>query len=107
MVCRSVDLSLTIMNPVKMAQSIIPFGLWTRVGPRNAHWHHLANTIEPSACGGEAAFLSNYFDHLFPLVVGWVGLGWVSQLMGWVGSGHTKWTHGQFWFMVVSVKVVC
>ena len=23
-----------------------------------------------------------------------VGLGWVSQLMGWVGSGHTKWTHG-------------
>ena len=20
------------------------------------------------------------------------GLGWVSQLMGWVGSGHTKWT---------------
>jgi len=25
----------------------------------------------------------------------WVGLGWVSQLMGWVGSGHTKWTHGQ------------
>jgi len=24
-------------------------------------------------------------------------LGWVSQLMGWVGSGHTKWTHGQLW----------
>jgi len=22
-------------------------------------------------------------------------LGWVSQLMGWVGSGHIKWTHGQ------------
>jgi len=21
------------------------------------------------------------------------GLGWVSQLMGWVGSGHTKWTN--------------
>ena len=27
--------------------------------------------------------------------LGRVGLGWVSQLMGWVGSGHTKWTHGQ------------
>ena len=38
-------------------------------------------------------------------VLGWVGLGpnfftcsgfglvWVGQLMGWVGSGHTKWTH--------------
>ena len=23
------------------------------------------------------------------------GLGWVSQLMGWVGSGHTNWTHRQ------------
>jgi len=27
----------------------------------------------------------------------WVGLGWVNQLMGWVGSGHTKWTRGQLW----------
>ena len=27
----------------------------------------------------------------------WVGSGWVSQLMGWVGLGHTKWTHGQLW----------
>ena len=25
----------------------------------------------------------------------WVGLGWVSQVIGWVGSGHTNWTHGQ------------
>jgi len=25
----------------------------------------------------------------------WVGSGWVSQLMGWVESSHTKWTHGQ------------
>jgi len=30
-------------------------------------------------------------------------LGWVSQLMGWVGSGHTKWTHGQLWVQQVSV----
>ena len=28
----------------------------------------------------------------------WVGSGWVSQLMGWVGSDHTKWTHGQLCF---------
>jgi len=36
------------------------------------------------------------------VVLGWVefcpnfslvGLGWVSQLMGWVGSGHTECTH--------------
>ena len=28
-----------------------------------AHWRHLANTTEPSMCGGDAA-LSNYFDDL-------------------------------------------
>ena len=27
------------------------------------------------------------------------GLCWVSQLMGWVKSDHTKWTHGQLWFV--------
>jgi len=40
-------------------------------------------------------------------LLGWVGLGrdfavfdglcWVTQLMGWVGSCHGKWTHGQLW----------
>jgi len=47
----------------------LSFGLWTRVGRRKhkfnrirqvapmcppmwAHWRHLANTIEPSVCGG-------------------------------------------------------
>ena len=29
-----------------------------------AHWHHVANTTEPSICGSNAALLSNYFDHL-------------------------------------------
>jgi len=32
-------------------------------------------------------------------------LGCVSQLMGWVGSGHTKWTHGQL--CDGAEKVVC
>jgi len=35
-----------------------------------ALWRHLANAIEPSVCSGDAAFLSNYFDHL--LVLGWI-----------------------------------
>jgi len=57
----------------KMTQPIdLPFGLWTRVGrrkhkfnrihqvaplcpPTRAHWRNLANTIEPSVCGGHAA----------------------------------------------------
>ena len=30
-----------------------------------ACWHNLANTTESSVCFGDAAFLSNYFDHLF------------------------------------------
>jgi len=45
-----------------MAEPIeMPFRIWTRVGPRKnvlgmgAHWRHLANTIEPSMCGGDAA----------------------------------------------------
>jgi len=29
-----------------------------------AHWQHLASTTELSMCGGDVAFLSNYFDHL-------------------------------------------
>ena len=32
-----------------------------------AHWHHLANTIEMSMCGGDEAFLSDYFDPLLTL----------------------------------------
>jgi len=40
----------------------MPFVLWTRVDPkkhmqgRAVHWRNLANTIEPSMCGGDAAF---------------------------------------------------
>jgi len=34
---------------------------------------------------------------IFPLVAGWVG-----SVRWWVGSGHTKWTHGQLRSTVVS-----
>jgi len=30
-----------------------------------AHWRNLANMVEPSMRGGDEAFLSNYFDHLY------------------------------------------
>jgi len=42
------------------------FGMWSIIR-WGAHWRNLANTIEPSMCGGDAAFLSNYFDHLLRL----------------------------------------
>ena len=35
-----------------------------------AYWHHLLNTTEPSMCGGDAAFLSNYFDYLLIVMDG-------------------------------------
>jgi len=44
---------------------VMLFGLWTQVGPgKHVHWSHLANTTEPSMCGGNVAFLSNYFGHI-------------------------------------------
>ena len=73
-VCLSVGRSVTIVSPAKSAEPVdTPFRLWTRVGQWKhilyevAQWRHLANTIEPSICGGcdDAAFLSNYCDHLF------------------------------------------
>jgi len=49
-----------------MAEPIeMPFGLWTRAGPKNhvldvlggdAYWYYLLSTTEPSICGGDAAF---------------------------------------------------
>ena len=55
------------MSCAKTAEPIeMPFGMWTQMGP----WKHhqmgciLANTTERSMCGGDAAFLSNYFDDL-------------------------------------------
>jgi len=35
----------------------------------DAHWRHLANTTEPSICGGDAVFLSNYFDHVLLIFI--------------------------------------
>jgi len=31
---------------------------------RGAHWRNLANMTEPYRWGGDAAFLSDYLDHL-------------------------------------------
>jgi len=65
----AIELSL-FGSPAKMAEPIVMlFGLCTLLGPRKhllegAHWRNLANAIEPFMCGGDAAFLPNYFDHL-------------------------------------------
>jgi len=56
-----------------MAEPIeMPFGLWTPVDLRKhvlcgMHRRYLAIATEPSLWGGDAAFLSNYFDHLLLL----------------------------------------
>jgi len=44
------------------------------MGPRKhvldggAHWRNLANTIEPSMCGGDASFVSSYFEHALVII---------------------------------------
>jgi len=70
---------LSAVSCAKTAEPIeIPFEVlvWTDViAPRKhvldggTRWCHMANTIEPCMCGGDAALLSNYFDHLFFLSV--------------------------------------
>ena len=60
----SVDLSVIVVIHANTAEPIeMPFGLWTHLGLRNhvldgdAHWRHLADTIETSVCGSNAALL--------------------------------------------------
>jgi len=68
----------------EMAELIdLPFGLRTRVGRRKhkfnlirqvasiclhgmAHWRHLANTTEPSVCGGDAILRQIALTTCFP-----------------------------------------
>jgi len=52
----------TAVNCAKTAEPVeMSYGMWTQVGRRKhvlggaAHWRHLANTIEPSMFGGDAA----------------------------------------------------
>jgi len=58
-VCRSVCHSSEPCKTAELTQMM--FGIWTLVGPRKhvfgggAHWRNLANTIEPSVCGGDVA----------------------------------------------------
>jgi len=53
---------LSVVSCARTAEPIeMPFGIWTRVGPRKhglgkgADWRHLANATEPSMYGGDAA----------------------------------------------------
>jgi len=58
----SVCLSVGVFEPCKNGWTD-RYAVW--VGDLDGIiWCNLANTIEPSMCGGDAAFLSNYFDHL-------------------------------------------
>ena len=63
-------------EPCKTVEPIeMTFGMCTRMGPRKqvldggTHWSHLVNTIEPSTCGDDGAFLSNYFYRLFQFCI--------------------------------------
>ena len=50
----SVGLSVMVVSLARTAEPIeTPFGMLSRVR-WGAHWRHLANTNEPSMCGGDA-----------------------------------------------------
>ena len=69
-VCRSVCLSRSraLQKPLNRSRWRLGCGLAGGYKEAllggGAHWRNLANTTESSMCGGDAAFLSNYFDHL-------------------------------------------
>ena len=55
---------MTIESPTKTAEPIeLPFRKWTQLG------RNLASMRDPFTCSGDAAILSNYFDHLFSSVM--------------------------------------
>jgi len=69
-----------------------------------ASCRHLANAIEPSVCGGDAAFLSNYFDHLLHVARQRLAWGRGAQLTGkGFGEGASPYLEK----MDVSAKMAC
>ena len=62
-----------IVSPAKKAELIeMPFGLWSQVGPRKyvpvLKEVHIGATWQ-IRLSRDVAFLSNYFDHLFLLMI--------------------------------------
>jgi len=50
--------------PIKIRFGMLSLVHGTVYGSGGSHWRNLANTIEPSVCGGNAGLMTNYFDHL-------------------------------------------
>jgi len=65
-VCLSVGLSRSraLQKRLNRPRCRLGCGLGWVQGSMGSHWRNLANTTEPSICGGDAAFLSNCFYHL-------------------------------------------
>ena len=55
--------------------------------------------VDPRVASGRVG------SKIFPLVAGWVELGQLADTVGWVGSGHTIWTHGQLWSVCPTVQL--
>jgi len=81
----------------------MPFRLRTQVDPgkhvldAGAHWRNLANTIEPSICGGDAALrqitLTTCLN--YRVTTSWVVSGNNFHGLGWIGLGFKKVTRVQ------------
>jgi len=64
--CPAVDILKTTHQGAEPVRCGYRLGLRTKWG---AHWRYLANTIEPSVCGGDAAYSLCQIMVLRPLVV--------------------------------------
>jgi len=77
-VCQSVCWSVVVVSHAKITEPVeMPFGLWDRMGPRKHALHRvnigatwrIRTNRPPSMCGGDAALLLNYVDHLLFLCI--------------------------------------
>ena len=56
-------MSVTLVRPAKTAEPIeMLFGVWNQVYYVGEQWRNLANSIEPSICGANAAYVYSHSE---------------------------------------------
>jgi len=68
----SVARSVTVVSPAKTAEPIEPFGLWTRIGPRNRVLDGVQMPIRRGHFEGKGAAIVKFWDSLPGAVEKWL-----------------------------------
>ena len=71
---------------------------WVGCTRWGAHWRNLANKIEPSLCGGDAALMSNYFDHLLQQWRRWHAIGRIRMSVSTEFAFRIRCTPKKWWW---------